>query len=144
MLCADPAVAASRYLDWMNAADGTRWGEGMLVANPENSQVLGDEDFLARVPGHEPPMHARSTIDDLLVECGRLFSVTPDALASSSRSRHLVPARAWLAHQVISRGIASTSSLARRLGRSEAAIRGLMERHPARHENKFDKCDPAP
>jgi putative transposase len=144
MLSADPSVAVSRYLDWMNAADGTRWGEGMLVANPENSQVLGDEAFLARLAGHESPMHARSTIEELLVECGQLFSVTPDALASNSRSRHLVPARAWLAHQVIARGVDSTSSLARRLGRSEAAIRGLMARHPVRLENKFDKCDPAP
>jgi len=144
MLSVDPSVAVSRYLDWMNAADGTRWGEGMLVANAENSQVLGDEAFLARLAGHESPMHARSTIEELLVECGRLFSVTPDALASNSRSRHLVPARAWLAHQVIARGVDSTSSLARRLGRSEAAIRGLMARHPVRLENKFDKCDPAP
>ncbi len=144
MLSVNPHDAVSRYLDWMNAADGTQWGKGVLVPNPENPQVLGNDDFLARLSSSKPTTRASSTIEDLLIECSRIFKVTPDAIVSSSRSRHLVPARAWLAHEVVTRGVASTSSLARRLGRSESAIRGLMTRHPARSENKFDKCDPAP
>ena len=135
MLSRDPRKAISRYLDWMNAADGTRWGEGTLVANPGNSQVLGNDEFLAGLSEDKSSPRDDSTIEDLLVECSQLFNVAPDAISSSSRSRHLVPARAWLAHQAIARGVASTSSLARRLGRSEAAIRGLMTRHPGQLKN---------
>jgi putative transposase len=144
MLSADPRQARFRYLDWINAADGTRWGEGELVPNPENTRVLGNDAFLARLPGNPSSTRAGSTVEDLVIECSRRFNNAPDAICSGSRSRHLVPARAWLAHEVIARGIASTSSLARRLGRSESAIRGLMARHPARSTNKFDKCEPAP
>jgi putative transposase len=144
MLSTDPRQAVSRYLDWMNAVDGTRWGEGALITNPGNSQVLGGDDFLARLATDKDAAPLSSTFESLLFECGQLFNVAPDAITSSSRSRQLVPARAWLAHEAIARGAASASSLARRLGRSESAIRGLMARHPMRSDNNFDKCDPAP
>jgi REP element-mobilizing transposase RayT len=130
MLASDPSSATRRYLAWMGDSGTTRWGEGALKTHAESRQVLGDDVFLERI-ALPPSRPARAcTLDDLLAECSRRFGVSPEVIVSKSRARTLSAARAWLSRQAVSRGIATTSSVARHLDRSEAAIRGLVMRHP--------------
>ena len=131
MLANDPALAVQGYLAWMSDSGSTRWGEGTLKTHAESRQVLGDDVFLKRLTAAPPRAVGARTFDDLVAECSRLFGISPETIVSRSRARSLSTARAWLSRQAVSRGIATTSSVARHLDRSEAAIRGLMMRHPA-------------
>ena len=97
--------------------------------NAECRQVLGDRAFIERMTASQP-QRLTITFDELVDECCRLFGIASEAIVSKSRARNLSPARAWLSRQAVSRGIATTSAVARHLNRSEAAIRGLMTRHP--------------
>lgn len=129
MLANDRTKALPRYLAWMNESGPNRWGEGCLVTNTESPQVLGDEAFIKRIAAIQPRGFVTSTFEELIMECSRLFEIAPELIVSKSRARNLSPARAWLSRQAVMRGIATTSSVARQLNRSEAAIRGLLTRH---------------
>jgi hypothetical protein len=132
LLAAGTGRAIDAYVAWMNAADGTRWGEGALATHSENPLVLGSDTFLKRVSSIPPKKEwTNFTLDELLAECSLMFQTTPEAVRSPSRARHLSPARAWLSREALARGIATTSAIARFLNRSETAIRGLMARFPA-------------
>lgn len=122
--------AAARYRRLMGTPDEGRWGHGRLVPHPDQPQVLGGDAFLARVLGEIQPPGPRRSIDDLLYECCDRFEITAASLVSPSRVRHLAAARAWVAHQARTGRIASNCEVARRLGRSEGAVRQLMIRHP--------------
>lgn len=121
---------AARYLAFMNSAEDCRWGEGGLKPHADQPDVLGSDEFLAHlcIDGWQPRL--QKSLEDLLGECCEQFQIAPDALASSSRSRHLACARAWLGHRVVAERVTSVSALARRLRRSEAALRQVMARHP--------------
>jgi len=69
------------------------------------------------------------SLDELIDECCRKFDVAPDAIMSASRNRRLSAARAWLAKEAIARRIATVVTIAKRLGRTDTAIRRLLERH---------------
>lgn len=132
LLAGDGRQALGHYLAWMGAVDESRWGEGLLANRCGNPQVLGSPEFLLRAAATATRAADGATLESLLVECGRRFGRQPEEIASRSRARQLTPARAWLAREALARGIASISSIARHLGRSESAVRGLLGRHPAR------------
>jgi REP element-mobilizing transposase RayT len=129
-LAADVSVARQKYLELLQLPEQLEWGSGVLQTHPDNDQILGDDAFLARVTGGRPRPGANGSLDELLEECGRRFDVSPQEIASTSRNRRMCAIRAWLCHQAVSRRIATVAALARRLGRSDTAIRKLMERHP--------------
>ncbi len=130
MLSVDAANARSAYSRLMSGPDDSRWGSGMLVPNPGNAQVLGDDDFVKRIQVRAARPIRGGTLEELIEECSARFNLSAEELAGSCRSRDKAAARAWLAHEALSRGVASTSAVARRLQRSEAALRGLMARRP--------------
>lgn len=126
----DAGNQAERYRAFMNNEEQCRWGEGALKPHAERPDILGGDDFVARLSG-EPcqPRQSRS-LEDLFSECCERFQIPPEALASPGRARNLTRARAWLGHRVVAERAGSVSALARRLGRSEAALRQVMARHP--------------
>ena len=126
----DLVTARCKYRDFIDAKEMVRWGEGELVTHPENSQVLGDDEFLSRMTAATGQGGVRISLDELVNECSRRFDISVEVLTSSSRARRLSAARAWLSHESLNRGIATTSAVARFLGRSESAVRALMQRHP--------------
>lgn len=130
LLSQDRPVAQARYLELVGSGAALAWGDGPLKANPANSQVLGSDEFLARVSSHPWRPSARRTLEALAGECCELFDVTFEAIASQNKNRKLCAARAWLAHQATRERIASVSAVARLLARDEAAVRRLMIRHP--------------
>ena len=130
LLSADARQARSTYMKWMNVRDDSQWGKGDMSPNPGNRQVLGDDQFLARITETVNRRQPRISMRELLTECSRRFGLSAEAISSSSRSHQLSAARAWLYHAALDRGIASVSAIARYLGRSEAAVRRMMLRRP--------------
>ena len=130
MLAANAANARAAYLRLINGPGESKWGSGTLVPNPDNAQVLGSDDFLKRLTPSSPHLARPGTLEELVLECSNRFNLNIAEISGSSRSRDKAAARAWLAHEALIRGVASASVVARRLKRSEAALRGLMSRHP--------------
>lgn len=130
MLGNQPTHAAARYRELMGNTGPCKWGSGELVPNHDEPQVLGSDDFVARLKGagHRPRSH--QSLDDLIRACSERFQVTPASLASRSRAPKLVIARAWISREALAGRVASICEVARRLGRSESAIRYLIQRHP--------------
>lgn len=119
-----------RYRDFMNTAADCRWGQGVLKPRADRPDILGSDDFVVKACGDGWRPRPPKSLEDLLRECSERFKAPLEALASPSRSHHLAAARAWLAHRAVAQGVASVSEVARRLGRSEAALRQLMASHP--------------
>lgn len=135
MLANRPDQAAARYRELMGNAEPCRWGTGELIPHRDEPQVIGTDDFVARVKNLECRTRSNQRLDDLIRACSERFQVTPASLASRSRAPSLAIARAWIGHEALAGRIASTCEVARRLGRSESTIRYLMEHHaPAARE----------
>lgn len=130
LLGGEPTESLARYRAFMGTAEDCLWGKGKLKPHADQPDILGGDDFVARIcTDTRQPRRPRS-LEDLFHECSERFHVSPDVLASPSRRHHLTHARAWLAHRAVAECVASVSELARRLGRSEAALRQVMARHP--------------
>ncbi len=129
MLSADPRAARLKYLQLLDSDDNLRWGAGQLRLNQDNPLVLGDDSFLARIKAPDWSPRKWKNLDELLAECCRRFQVTAHDLASPSRNRYLSTARAWLSKEAVAGRIATATAVARILGRTETAIRRLVERH---------------
>jgi len=125
-----PGHSAARYRELMESSEPCQWGKGELVPHRDEPQILGSDDFVARIRSLECRTRSNRRLDDLIRLCSERFLVTPASLASRSRTTNLANARAWIGHEALAGRIASTSEVARRLGRSEGAIRYLMQHHP--------------
>jgi REP element-mobilizing transposase RayT len=122
-------VARARYCRFMATPCPDQWGSGSLKPNDEEGQILGGDEFVARVGRHPASFTAPKKLDDLFAECERKFGFPRNALGSPGRGRSLSTARAWLAREAVASRAATVSALARELNRSETAIRRLMQRH---------------
>jgi REP element-mobilizing transposase RayT len=130
MLAEQPDKAAARYRDLMGSPEPCRWGIGNLTPHRDQPQVLGDDKFVAKFTNATYRPCSSQSLEELIHECGVRFQLPPDLLTSPSRARSLAAARAWIGHEAIAGRVASIGQVARRLGRSEGAIRHLMSRHP--------------
>lgn len=128
LLSTDGAASRRAYRMFMAEPGAPSWGSEPLVPNPGNRQVLGDDSFAARMGITTRRPRSAKTLDMLIAECCGRFHATPEALLSSSRDRALCSARAWLANEAVAGRIASISAVARRLARSETAVRQLVKR----------------
>jgi REP element-mobilizing transposase RayT len=129
-LSANVSSARVAYSRLIGGPGELRWGSGVLVTHPDNPQVMGSDDFLKKLAVTGWQSCKPVDLEELVRECASRFTLTDAELSGRSRSRRLAAARAWLVHEALSRGVASVSAVARRLNRSEAALRGLMSRHP--------------
>lgn len=122
-----PAIEA--YLQFMrNGADSTE-ESGFLTGHPQDTRVLGDDRFLIRTIGTQWKPRSSETLDAVIAQCCSRFGITADLLVSPSKARHLVAARAWVAHRATRGRIASICAVARQFNRCESAIRQIMA-HP--------------
>jgi hypothetical protein len=129
-LSANAPNARVAYSRLMGGPGESRWGSGTLVTHPDNPQVMGSDDFLKQLAATGGQSGKPVDLEVLVRECSSRFKLTDAELAGHSRARRLAAARAWLVHEALGRGVATVSAVARRLNRSEAALRGLMSRHP--------------
>lgn len=136
LLAPDPQLAQARYQDLMGDPEPCQWGAGALVAHRQHKQILGDDEFAARVLGSRWQPRGRKTLNELIDECSRRFSLPPGLLESRTKSRDVAAARAWVAHEALAAQAATICAIARRLNRSESSIRELMSRHPRKTDSR--------
>lgn len=97
--------------------------------NPNDTRILGSDDFAAKLLGKAWQPRSRKTLEDLLNEASRQFGLASEKLTSPSRQRELTRARALVAHQAITLRIATLSQVAVLFGRTEAALRQSVKLH---------------
>jgi putative transposase len=131
MLGTQTDSARAAYRELIDEPGELHWGTGLLALRRDNSQILGDDAFAARVATSLAGQAERRTLEDLIGETGRRFNLRPEVISSASRQRAVCTARAWLAQEAISQRIATISAIARRLGCTDTAIRRLVGRHKA-------------
>lgn len=100
-----------------------------LLRDADADGILGDDEFRQRVLGWRRPRGASTTLDAHVAECCRRSGIDEAEVVGPSRSRALGAIRASLAHEATTQRIASLSAVARRLNRSEGALRQLVARH---------------
>jgi REP element-mobilizing transposase RayT len=125
----DPSQQHEQYLRLM--ADELVAPQAFPVdqLNPDDPRVLGDDGFLAGALGLAWKPKLGKSLQTVIDEACTQFEVTVDDLESRSTSRKLSRIRAWIAHECVSRRIASVAAVARRFGRDESTVREGMERH---------------
>ena len=96
--------------------------------NPNDQRILGSDDFAGKLLGAAWRPRSRQSIEELIEEAVRVFSVSLESLRSSSKQRHLTHARAWIAHRAVTLRITSLSHVARLLNRSESSLRECVRR----------------
>lgn len=96
--------------------------------NPNDSRILGCDDFARRMLGAEWKPRSRRPLDQLVAEACRRFTVTSSQLGSSSRNRKVVAARAWVANEAVQGRVASVAAVARQFNRNESSLRRALRR----------------
>ena len=118
------AVAAYRRFVTQEGSSTSPFGE----CNPNDQRILGSDDFAGKLLGAAWRPRSRQSIEELIEEAVRVFSVSLESLRSSSKQRHLTHARAWIAHRAVTLRITSLSHVARLLNRSESSLRECVRR----------------
>jgi REP element-mobilizing transposase RayT len=125
----DREVARSRYREFTRLPGEDRWGTGSLRPSEQDCHVLGGDEFVARVRQRSRGVVRHRSLESVIDECSRRFGLSRAVLASACRNRRLSEARVWLAREAVESGTTTISAIARELGRGEAAIRRLLQRH---------------
>jgi chromosomal replication initiation ATPase DnaA len=67
-----------------------------------------------------------TTLDELLEDACRKYSVALEDLRSASRRRSITRVRAWVAQQAVAKHVASIAALARCFERDESTVRAML------------------
>jgi REP element-mobilizing transposase RayT len=100
-----------------------------VLRNETCSGVLGGDEFLGKLRNDCWKVRSAKSLARLIEEACHQFEVTPLALGSASRQRHLTRVRAWIAYRAVTLRIASLSQVARALGRTESTLRESVKHH---------------
>lgn len=92
-------------------------------------RIPGSDFFSAQVTDNSRNATSEQTLDDLICEACRRFSVSRNDLQSRSRERHLTMARAWIAFRAKTLGVISVSKVAASLNRTEGSLRQSVAFH---------------
>jgi putative transposase len=97
--------------------------------HPEDSRVLGTDQFLAtlRIQPYQP--RSQQTLDQLAEILCKKHGITVAWMRSPARDRRLTPVRIELALQALDGRIASLKDIAEFLGRRPASLSELLTRH---------------
>jgi len=106
--------------------------ESLELFSRGGAPVLGGVSFVARVSGGNATGAPAQSLDSLLTEACRIFSTSEAEMRSDSRASVVVRARAWIALQAVSRGIATLSAVARALRRDRATLRYAMRQYSSK------------
>ncbi len=119
------ANAHAAYCRFVDAAAASKLDESQLGA----ASVLGGEQFVASITVPAGGRQLKVCLADLVTEACATFEISEAMLISATRARQIVKARAWIAQQATSRGIATLSAVARALGRDRATLRHAMRHY---------------
>jgi putative transposase len=128
MFGSDRSSAVLAYQAFVDADMEVPWEPAHVMA--PGLAVLGDDDFIARALGATPATRSRQSLDTLIDEACRRFEIAEELLTSPVRNAYAARVRGWIAFQATKRGVASLAAVARRLGRTEGALRYTIRSHP--------------
>ena len=128
MLSSNGQEAKEVYRDYV--AEGMRLPVSSPIAEAHrtDTRVLGDEGFVRRLPGLASGGPVRVTLDDLITQTCTEFGIDPADLAAPSRKRALNVVRATILQRALEGRVATCSDVARRFGRTTAALCQLASR----------------
>jgi putative transposase len=129
LLHADPARAMTRYRHLISELIDAPNELPVAEINPNDTRVLGNDDFLANVLKLSWKPKSHKTLDMLVAEACEQVGTTLAELQSTRRHPTLARARAWVAHQATTMRIASIAHVARLFGRDESTVRESMRRY---------------
>lgn len=129
MFHAERELAVAAYRRFMEMEAGESSDSPSTLCNPNDSRILGSDQFLAKLLGRSWQPRSDKSLADLIDEACQQFSVSRQALVSASRHRHITHVRAWIAHQAVTLRVASLSEVARSFGRTEASLRESVKHH---------------
>lgn len=121
--------ATDRYRAFVEEGVGVAVPSPLTAVNSCDPRILGDDDFLASVLKESWQPRLRETLEDLIGEASRRFSVDRELILSPATQRNLTRARAWIGYKAVKGRVASLAAVARALGRSESSLRESVARH---------------
>ena len=121
------ARAHGAYCRFVDAASACDQEERQLGV----AGVLGSEQFVASIPVPAVRRPQNVSLAELVAEACTTFEISETLLISAARAPQIIKARAWIAQQATSRGIATLSAVARVLGRDRATLRHAMRHYGA-------------
>ncbi len=129
MLHPDPAYATDAYRRFVDHEVGKSHSSPLIDRNPNDVRVLGSDQFLGKslMTGWRP--RSRKSLDEIIDEACREFSVSREELESPSRQRRLSRVRAWVAHQAVEQRITSLAQVARAFHRDASSLSDCVARH---------------
>ena len=128
MLAPEPRRAINAYRNFVAQALAQPPVSPIAGVDRCDVRVLGDEAFIRRLPKAVDARPTRISLDDLITQVCREFAASPADLASASRSRTLNRVRAEILRRALDGRVATCSEVARRFGRSAAALCQLANR----------------
>jgi len=96
--------------------------------NEREPRILGSDAFAQRILGEGWKPRCSIALERVIADACARFGATETELRSTSRLLHVVRARAWIAEQAVSAGIASVASLARLFNRDASTLRQTLRR----------------
>jgi len=129
MLSPVPARARIAYRNFVREGQRDLDISAVLAGQDTRAAGPGARDFLARLARTEPRAQSDETLDQLIARHCRTSGVRHEDLAAATRDRELSRVRAMIAHEAVSRGIASMAAVARRFYRDESSIRECVKRY---------------
>lgn len=127
-LAPDLPTARSVYARFVAAGLGTAIRSPLDSGDTEDSRVLGNRDFLERLPVAVPPPAPVVTLQQLIERSCAASGHSLEQLRSAARSPQLCALRAEIARRAVEERIATRSDVARALGRSVSAISQALEK----------------
>jgi len=102
-----------------------------LESHPDDSRILGTDQFIARIPRLPYKPRSLLTLNQLAESLCAEHHINTELLRSLSRARHLASIRVAFSTQAIERGIATLSEIARFMNRDHSSLCRLLARHDA-------------
>jgi len=122
MLAADPVAARTAYRKYVAEAAAGPIVSPFADRTRCDGRILGDDGFRDQLPAPACDTSPSVTLDELIARTCEEFSVAPALVLSASRARALNRVRTIILLRALEGRIANCSEVARRFGRSAAAL----------------------
>ncbi len=103
----------------------------------QDSRVVGDEKFLAKLQGYVPARRKPRSLEQLIDTVCLVLNVEREQVLSKSRKHKLCEARAVIAGHAMDRG-ATLTGVAKRLGRHPSTLLVAVDRYRALRPDLFE------
>jgi len=126
------AQAVAAYEDFVSRALGEKNPRSPLdERNSNDPRILGGDEFARRMLGEEWRPKSRKSLQQLIEEACRHFTVSAAQMYSGSRQPRIVAARVWVVREAVRGRVASVAAVARVFNRDESSLRRALNRRSA-------------